>query len=621
MIGLKSVPRHFYNKPYLRLQKQAGSRRFSTDSRRFERSAANFLQSDPLVKSPSARCSPSSSLAMAQAATSEEDMAHARGTSADDVHEAMYALARSNPAVRRYEHMICIAETRQRFVAAAKGNVSKAVDLLRGHLEWRVAYQLDSIADEDFSGACTHTLARNRLPCANNVCLPPSLPPPPLPPPRLFPNTHTQSAPCSRGAGVCADLKGHREVYWGGRDKGGVRTLMWVVRKHDARRADPARFVRFFVHEIESGLLQDANYPNVAFNIGIDLSELQLCNLDKDMYKVLQPILANNYPKLRKTLFVFPVTWWMQVCWDSMVSPLLRTLQPDIQDKIVPLTGDWKKKLRERYEESEIETAYGGTLVCGPASAGELARVPPCIEPKVETDADSVSRDSFRSVDEFVSAGRPASAESLHDTHNEWDNEGPDGGLEPSALLRDISMLSQCSTAVLPPAEPDEEIELTLWQSGITKCEQRLTDKEVEVESGPDTEFRFWRNMMAEFNRAGEQASPRFVSDEGEPSCLPPTPHSTLYRGSDCSSDHGTSHGDASFQVERPVPAPPAAAYGTPRVSVIGGGDGGKLEGVGKFAGQATVEGIKVLVAQSQVMTHLVSSGVLVVTCALQLPR
>jgi hypothetical protein len=33
------------------------------------------------------------------------------------------------------------------------------------------------------------------------------------------------------------------------------------------------------------------------------------------------------------------------------------------------------------------------------------------------------------------------------------------------------------------------------------------------------------------------------------------------------------------------------------------------------------VEGIKVLVAQSQVMTHLVSSGALVVTCVLQLPR
>jgi hypothetical protein len=393
---------------------------------------------------------------------------------------------------------------------------------------------------------------------------------------------------------------------------------MWVVRKHDARRADPARFVRFFVHEIESGLLQDANYPNVAFNIGIDLSELQLCNLDRDMYKVLQPILANNYPKLRKTLFVFPVTWWMQVCWDSMVSPLLKTLQPDIQDKIVPLTGDWKKKLRERYEESEIETAYGGTLVCGPASAGDFARVPPCIEPKVETDADSVSRDSFRSVDEFVSAGRPDSAESLHDTHKEWDKEGADRDLEPSALVRDISMLSQCSTAVLPTAEPDEEIELT-WQREM--CEQRLTDKEVEGEAGPDTEFGFWRNMMAEFIRAGEQASPRFDSDEVEPSCLPPTSHSTLNHGSDCSSDHGSSHGDASFQAERPVPAQPAAACGTPRVSVLGGGDGGVLEGVGKFAGEATVEGIKVFVAQSQVMTHLASSGVLVVTCALQLPR
>ena len=140
--------------------------------------------------------SPSSFWAMALTATSEEDMAHARGTSADDLHQAMCALARSNPAVRRYEHIVSSAQARQRFIAAAKGNVSKAVDLLRGHLEWRVAYQLDSIADEDFSGACTHTLARNRPPCANSVRLPPSLPTS-IPPP-LSPNTHTIGAVLTR---------------------------------------------------------------------------------------------------------------------------------------------------------------------------------------------------------------------------------------------------------------------------------------------------------------------------------------------------------------------------------------------------------------------------------------
>ena len=341
-------------------------------------------------------------------------------------------------------------------------------------------------------------------------------------------------------------------------------------------------------------------------------------------------------------------------------------MQPDIQDKIVPLTGDWKKKLRERYKESEIETAYGGSLVCGPASAGDVSMVPPCVEPKVETDEDDETDDSFHSVDEFVSAGRPASAESLHDTlsalsplgveferfvagagapqdkenaagrhpalplveaaldaiiREEWDKEGPDGDLEPPALVRHISMVSQCSTAVLPASEPDEEIELTSCKSEITKCEQLVADEEVEGEPGQDTDFRFWRNMMPEFNRAGEQASPRSVSDHGEPRCLPPTPRSTLYHGGDCSSDHGSSHGDATFQAERPVPAQPAAACGTPRVSVFGGGDGGELEGVGKYAGETTVEGIKVLVAQSQVMTHLVSSGALVVTCVLQLPR
>jgi len=136
--------------------------------------------------------------------------------------------------------------------------------------------------------------------------------------------------------GICADLKAHRELYWGGRDKDGVMTLMWAVGKHDVKRADAARFVRFFVHQIESGLLQDRRYPNVPFNVGVDLSDMSVASLDMEMYKVLQPVLATNYPKLRKTLFVFPINWFMQACWTSMIEPLLRTLQPDINDKVRP---------------------------------------------------------------------------------------------------------------------------------------------------------------------------------------------------------------------------------------------------------------------------------------------
>lgn len=52
-----------------------------------------------------------------------------------------------------------------------------AVDMFKEHLEWRVSYKVENITDEDFS-----------------------------------------------------DLKERQELYWGGRDKDGVMTLMWRLR-------------------------------------------------------------------------------------------------------------------------------------------------------------------------------------------------------------------------------------------------------------------------------------------------------------------------------------------------------------------------------------------------------
>jgi hypothetical protein len=92
--------------------------------------------------------------------------------------------------------------------------------MFKTHLEWRVKYNLDAIVDEDFS-----------------------------------------------------DLKEHKELYWGGRDKDGVMTLMWRLNKHDAKRTDAKRFVRFFVHQIESGLRTCSRYPNGQFNIMVDLDK------------------------------------------------------------------------------------------------------------------------------------------------------------------------------------------------------------------------------------------------------------------------------------------------------------------------------------------------------------
>ena len=149
------------------------------------------------------------------------------------------------------------AVTCSRFLRGAKGNVGRAVAMFQAHLEWRVRYKLDAIVDEDF-----------------------------------------------------ADLKAHDELYWGGKDKDGVMTLMWRLRKHDARRTEAKRFVRFFIHQIESGLRTCEHYPNSLFNICVDLDKVGYANTDQEMGIILQSILAKNYPKVRKGLYVFPVNWY-----------------------------------------------------------------------------------------------------------------------------------------------------------------------------------------------------------------------------------------------------------------------------------------------------------------------
>ena len=79
-----------------------------------------------------------------------------------------------NADVGRYGDMITDAGACSRFLRGAKGNVGKAVTMFKEHLEWRVRFGVESVVDEDFS-----------------------------------------------------DLKAHQELYWGGRDKDGVMTLMW----------------------------------------------------------------------------------------------------------------------------------------------------------------------------------------------------------------------------------------------------------------------------------------------------------------------------------------------------------------------------------------------------------
>jgi hypothetical protein len=57
-------------------------------------------------------------------------------------------------------------------------------------------------------------------------------------------------------------------------------------------------------------------------------------NADQEMGIILQGVLAKNYPKIRKGLYVFPINWFVQLFWDTLLKPLLATLQPDIEDKV-----------------------------------------------------------------------------------------------------------------------------------------------------------------------------------------------------------------------------------------------------------------------------------------------
>jgi hypothetical protein len=264
------------------------------------------------------------------------------------VRDQLIKEASANSSVARYGDLITDEAMCTRFVKGCKGYVSKSVEMFKAHLEWRVDYQLDTIVDEHFP-----------------------------------------------------DLEAPNELYWAGRDKDGVMTLMWRLQHHDARRTDAKRFVRFFVHQIEKGLRTCVSYPNAHFNIGVDLANvvrtcgrnLPLLNAiavahSANSARVLLPLGLCQYrpgngnhlavgahqklpegtradgrtcsfplfspwakcltmtpeltPQVRKGLYVFPINWFVNLLWDSLLKPLLSTLQPDIEDKVFPSSPSLK---------------------------------------------------------------------------------------------------------------------------------------------------------------------------------------------------------------------------------------------------------------------------------------
>ena len=157
-------------------------------------------------------------------------------------------------------------------------------------------------------------------------------------------------------------MEASRELYWGGFDREGVPTLTWLIGKHNPSNHCPKRFVRFFIREIERGLRTSSLYPNSMFNIFVELTDAGIHSIDGGVSAILQPILVKNYPKVRKSMYVFPVNWFVQLCWNTVLKPLISSLQPDIEDKLCPLYGDYRPQLFARYAEDQVEVAFGGTL-------------------------------------------------------------------------------------------------------------------------------------------------------------------------------------------------------------------------------------------------------------------
>ena len=103
---------------------------------------------------------------------------------------------------------------------------------------------------------------------------------------------------------------------------------------------------------------------------GVDVDGFGYHNTYQEVVAMLQKVLTANYPKVRKGLFVFPINFFVQIFWDSLIKPVLSTLQPDIEYKISPLTNDWKLEWRKRFDLEQTEIEFGGLLDVRICSAG-----------------------------------------------------------------------------------------------------------------------------------------------------------------------------------------------------------------------------------------------------------
>ena len=204
-----------------------------------------------------------------------------------------------------------------------------------------------------------------------------------------------------------------------------------------------------------------------------------------------------------------------------------------------------------------------------------------------ETDDDCVSVDSFHSADEFPPAGRSASADSFlqEPAQGKWDTDEAEWDLEPPSLVRD---LSEAATEISPDASEEEreaeDLDYTMWKSEVT-CIMDIQD-----EASSDKDRRPGRQLLCDEKTHVDASS-----------------HATPWPPAHAKHLASSENEDACEKEDVCE-------------SVDSSDDRGKLQGVGEFAGAATVEGVKFLAAQSQVVSHLAYSGVLGVAALMHRP-
>eukprot|EP00752_Nemacystus_decipiens_P001571 g1532.t1 len=167
-----------------------------------------------------------------------------------------------------------------RFITARNGNVDVALKMLLDHLDWRVSYKLDTILDEDLSGA-----------------------------------------------GVS------HEFYWSGFDRDGRPCLVFRAAEH--RKSDPdgasptvEEKVRYYCQLLERGFREFA--PAHKFCLILDCRGAGTNVMDRKLFKVATPIIENNFPETQHATYVLPCNGIITMAWKVISS----FIDPGTADKI-----------------------------------------------------------------------------------------------------------------------------------------------------------------------------------------------------------------------------------------------------------------------------------------------